>query len=262
MARPPTTGDEGADRSPALSTRLLAEGLGTFALTFIAGAGDAAARLTGGEVDAAARAVAPGLLVLAFIYALGDRSGAHFNPAVTIAFTARRLFPPVLVAPYVAAQLAGAAAAALVLRALFGSASEAAVNAPRAIGPLAAVGVEIVLAWLLVTVILGTADRYRVVGTDAAIAVGVTIALCGLVALPVEGASMNPARSTGPAIVAGRLGDLWIYWLGPLTGAMLAVAAARVLHGPAPVDAMQVEAATGARPHPRGPEAERRSPRR
>jgi aquaporin Z len=101
---------------------------------------------------------------------------------------------------------------------------------------------------LLVTVIQGTADRHRIVGPDAAIAVGATIALCGLVALPIEGASMNPARSFAPALVAGDLGHLWIYLVGPIVGAALAVALTRFLHGPTETDAKAAEAAQGRQP--------------
>ncbi|HEV8403533.1 MAG TPA: aquaporin, partial [Candidatus Limnocylindrales bacterium] len=101
--------------------------------------------------------------------------------------------------------------------------------------------------WLLVTVILGTADRYRVVGPDAALAVGATIALCGLIALPIDGASMNPARSFGPAVVTGDIGNLWIYVVGPAIGALLAVLITRLLHGSTAADPKAVDAAEGHR---------------
>jgi aquaporin Z len=230
---------------PSMPVRLAAEALGTFLLTFIAAGADAAARLTAGEVSPLARAAAPGLLVMALIYAMGDRSGAHFNPAVTLAFAVRRLFPLGWVAPYWAAQLVGAAAAGLTLAALFGGAAAAGVSSPH-VEAATAVALEAILAALLVTVILATADRYQVIGPDAAIAVGATIALCGLVALPLEGASMNPARSFGPAVATGKLGDLWIYVLGPVVGAIVAVAIATVLHGPAtPADREPRKAARG-----------------
>ncbi len=193
-----------------------------------------------------ARAIAPGLLVGAMIYAQGDRSGAHFNPAVSLAFTLRGLFPVRLLPWYVGAQLVGATVAGALVWALLGPAAIAAgVTAPHGIDAATAVGVEIVLTWLLVTVILGVADRYRVVGTDAALAVAAAISLCGLVALPLEGASMNPARSTGPAIVAADLGSLWVYWVGPLAGAVAAVATTTLVHGRARRDEKQREAANG-----------------
>src|SRR4051794_5749841 len=217
---------------PALPTRMTVELLGAFALTFVAAGGDVMARVSGGEVTAMARAIAPGFLVMAVVYAWGDRSGAHLNPAVSVAFALRRLFPMRLVPAYVVAQLVGATAAALVLALLFGDSIDAGVTRPKLVTPWTAVALEALLTAILVTVILGTADRARVVGPNAAIAVGVTIALCGLIALPIEGASMNPARSTGPAVVAGDISTLWVYWVGPMLGAAIAAGIARLVHGP------------------------------
>src|SRR5215203_4428403 len=127
---------------PGLATRLGAELLGAAMLTFVAAGGDAMARVSGGEISVAARAVAPALLVSGLIYALGDRSGAHFNPAVTVAFTMRRLFPPRLAAPYVVAQLVGACVAALVIRWLFGAALDAGVTRPLLVDAPSAVAIE------------------------------------------------------------------------------------------------------------------------
>ncbi len=228
---------------PTLAVRLGAEAIGAFALTFVAAGADTAARMTLGDVTPLARAIAPGLLVMAFIYAIGDRSGAHFNPAVTLAFAVRRLFPIVWVVPYWLAQIGGAVVAGALLVGLFGSAAQAGVSTPH-VPTATAVVLEAILTAILAIVILGTADRYRLIGTDAAIAVGATIALCGLVALPLDGASMNPARSLGPAIATLRLGDAWIYVLGPALGALLAVALAWWLHGPPP-DPESREAAAG-----------------
>lgn len=228
-----------------MPVRLVAEGVGAFVLTFVAAGADAAGRITAGEVSPLARALAPGLVVMALIYAIGDRSGAHFNPVVTLAFAIRRLFPLAWVVPYWLAQLGGAVVAGVALRILFGAAAEAGVNAPH-IEAGAALALEVFLSLVLVTVILGTADRYQVIGPDAAIAVGATIALCGLVALPLEGASMNPARSLGPAIAAGQLGDTWLYVLGPLLGAAVAVGLTTFLHGPvSAADQKPREAARG-----------------
>ena len=172
------------------------------ALVFVAVGGDAAGVVTGGEVGVAARAVAPALLVTAMIYGIGDVSGAHFNPVVTAAFALKRLFPPALVPVYWFAQTLGAIGGALLVRALLGDAVKDGVSTPH-ISSASALGFEVVLTLLLVTVILGTADRHRIVGTEAALAVGATIALCGLVALPLEGASMNPARSLITGKVCG-----------------------------------------------------------
>ncbi len=218
--------------------------MGTFALVFVAAGADTMAEVSGGAISVAARAVAPGLMVGALIYAISDASGAHFNPVVSLAFALKRLFPVSWLAPYWAAQLTGALAAATVLQALFGVALVAGVSTPH-VTPQTALALEALLSAILVTVILGTADRARIVGPNAAIAVGGTIALCGLIALPIEGASMNPARSIGPALVAGRLADLWIYVLGPVVGALLATLATTALHGAGASDERAAEAARG-----------------
>jgi aquaporin Z len=224
--------------------RLGAELIGTFALVFVAAGADTTAVVSGGAVSVAARAVAPALMVAALIYAISDASGAHFNPVVSLAFTIERVFSPRWLVPYWLAQLGGAVGAALLLSWLFGSASRAGVSTPH-VTPATALAIEAILTAVLLVVILGTADRARIVGPESAIAVGATIALCGLVALPIEGASMNPARSAGPAIVAGDLGNLWIYLVGPVVGAGIAVLATRLIHGPATPDGGTAEAAQG-----------------
>jgi MIP family channel proteins len=229
---------------PAWPRRLTAEVFGTFALVFVAVGGDAMALVSGGAVSVAARAVAPGLMVAALIYAIGDASGAHFNPVVSLAFTLKRLFPVRWLAPYWAAQIGGAVAAALAVRWLFGDAVRAGVSTPH-VSDGTAVVLEVILTWLLVTVILGTADRYRIVGPDAALAVGATIALCGLIALPIDGASMNPARSLGPALVTSDVGNVWVYIVGPAFGAALAVLLTRFVHGRTEDDAKAADAAQG-----------------
>ncbi|MEA2621033.1 MAG: aquaporin [Chloroflexota bacterium] len=229
---------------PGWPRRLTAEAFGTFALVFVAVGGDAMNTVSGGQVSVAARAVAPALMVAALIYAMGDVSGAHLNPVVSLAFTLKRLFPVRWLIPYWASQFVGAVAASLVVGWLFGDAVRAGVSTPH-VPDATAVVLEIVLTWLLVTVIQGTADRHRIVGPDAAIAVGATIALCGLIALPIDGASMNPARSFGPALVAGDLSRFWIYLVGPIVGAALAVLLTRFLHGPTEIDAKAAEAAQG-----------------
>ena len=231
---------------PAWPRRLAAEAFGTFALVFVAVGGDAMAVVSGGLVSVAARAVAPGLMVAALIYAIGDASGAHLNPVVSLAFSLKRLFPARWLLPYWASQLVGAVGAALAVGWLFGDAVRAGVSTPH-VADGTAVALETVLTWLLVTVILGTADRYRVVGPDAALAVGATIALCGLIALPIDGASMNPARSFATALVTGDLGDVWIYVVGPAIGAGLAVLVTRVLHGSKAADPTAADAAQGHR---------------
>jgi len=241
--------DQDSERETARDwvRRLSAELFGTFALVFVAAGADTMARVTAGQVSDAARAVAPGLMVGALIYAISDASGAHFNPVVSLAFTLKGLFRPAWLPAYWAMQVAGAIVAALLVRALFGDAVRAGVSTPHVAAGVAVV-LEIVLTTLLVTVILGTADRARIVGANAALAVGATIALCGLIALPVEGASMNPARSLGPAVVAGDLANLWIYVAGPTIGAALAVLLTRLVHEEQRADAESQEAAQGAGP--------------
>jgi aquaporin Z len=233
-----------ADDLPVWPRRLAAEVFGTFALVFVAVGADAMATVSGGAVSIAARAVAPALMVAALIYAIGDVSGAHLNPAVSLAFSLKRLFPAGRLVPYWAAQLVGAVGAAVVVRWLFGDAVRAGVTTPH-VPDETAVALEAILTLLLVTVILGTADRHRIVGPDAALAVGATIALCGLIALPIDGASMNPARSFGPAVVAADFGNLWIYVLGPVLGACLAVLIMWFLHGTRGSDGNASEAAQG-----------------
>jgi aquaporin Z len=233
------------DWAVAWVRRLAAEVLGTFALVFVAAGADTMAALSGGQIGTAARAVAPGLMVGALIYAIADTSGAHFNPVVSLAFTLKRLFPASWLVPYWLSQLTGGLLAVLLLRTLFGSTVEAAVSRPHGVDAGVAVAIEATLTFLLVTVILGTADRARIVGPNAALAVGATIALCGLIALPIEGASMNPVRSAAPAIVTGDFSDLWIYVVGPLIGAILATAAAWLLHGPEEADGGARNAARG-----------------
>jgi aquaporin Z len=226
-----------------LARRLLAEGFGTFALVFAAAGADTIAAYTGGAVNDVARAVAPALMVGALIYAIADASGAHFNPIVTLSLTLKGLFPARWLPGYWGAQLIGAITAAGVLRLLFGPVSESGVSTPH-VDAGTAVAIEAILTALLVSVVLGTADRAKLVGPNAAMAVGATIALCGLIALPLEGASMNPARSLGPAIVSGRLGDAWIYVVGPALGAIAATGLMHLLHG-SPDGVKQREAARG-----------------
>ncbi len=210
--------------------RLFAELLGTFALTLVAAGGEVFAVISGGEVSPAARAVAPGLLVMAMIYTLGNQSGAHFNPVVTLAFTLRQDFPWKRVPGYWGAQFVGAVLAALLLRVLFGLVGHLGATFPHH-GTIEALVMEVVLTFLLVTVILGTATNHRLTGPNAALAVGGTIALLALIAGPISGASMNPARSLGPFLVSGQLGDSWIYIVGPFVGGLLAVLVAWLLRG-------------------------------
>ncbi len=212
--------------------RVFAEIVGTFGLVLVAAGVPALAGAVGMPHSAVAAAVAPGLVVMALIYALAEVSGAHFNPAVTVAFALRGAFPWKRVPAYVLGQLVGAIAAAGLL-AVFGPVPAAAATLPGAhVSALAAVLMEATLTAMLIIVILGTASNAKIVGHNAAIAVGALIAVAGLVGGPVTGGSMNPARSFGIDVVRLHFASSWIYIVGPLLGAFVAVAVARVLRGP------------------------------
>ena len=166
---------------------------------------------------------------MVMIYAIGNVSGAHFNPAVTTAFALRGAFPWRRVPLYWVAQLAGAFVAAGLLRSMFGDVEHLGATIPR-YGVARGFVMEVVLTTILVSVVLGTATRHRSIGANAAIASGAAVALCSLFSRPVSGASMNPARSLAPAVVSGDLHALWIYLVAPFVGASLATLAMRVLH--------------------------------
>jgi MIP family channel proteins len=203
-------------RSLPLGPALVAEAIGTFALVF-AGCGAIAV----GTLGPPGVAAAFGLAIMTMIYALGHVSGAHFNPAVTAAFTVGRHFPVARALPYWAAQVAGAIAGAALLRATLGDVPLG-VTHPAG-SDIQAFVWEVVLTFFLMLVIVAVATDTRAVGQAAAIAIGGTVALCSLVGGPISGASMNPARSLGPAIVSGDLTDLLIYLIAPPLGAIAAV---------------------------------------
>lgn len=213
--------------------RLFSELFGTFLLVLVAAGGPMInARFGGDAISAGALVVAPGLMVLAIILFMGAVSGAHLNPAVTIAFTLRADFPLRRVPLYVVAQLAGAVIATEVLVALVGRQGTAGLTLPGSgISTWTAMLWEVVLTTGLASVILGTASGAQQIGPLAAIAVGSYISLAGLVGAPVSGASMNPARSLGPAIVLGDWTSWWAYLAGPLIGALISVGFAYILRG-------------------------------
>jgi aquaporin Z len=216
-----------------LSIRLIVEFLGTFILvTVAAGSGVINHYVGNSPISRTAAVVAPGAVVMAMIYALGPLSGLHINPAVTIAFTARKVFRAIWALPYIAVQLAGAVCAALVLQNMYGHVSSGS-NYPIAKpgGDWRSLVMEIILTAILVTVILNTATGYRSIGHNAALAVGGTVALLGLFASPISGASMNPARTLGPDIVAWDFTGWWVYIVGPIAGAILAVGIIGALRG-------------------------------
>jgi aquaporin Z len=213
--------------------RLFSELFGTFLLVMVgAGAGILDARTDGG-IGRTAAVVAPALLVLAVILFMGAVSGAHLNPVVSIAFAMRHDFQWRRVPGYIAAQLAGATLACLVLRATFGMVGSLGATLPGGgFTSTQAFVVETLLTLGLVSTILGTSSTAQNLGPLSAIGVGAYIALAGLWASPVSGASMNPARSLGPDLVSGDFHDLWVYVAGPMLGMFLAVGAAFILRGP------------------------------
>ena len=214
--------------------RLFSELLGTMFLVLVAaGGGMVNARFGGNVIPESARVVAPALMVMAVILFMGAVSGAHLNPAVSIAFALRGDFPWKRVPMYVVAQFAGAVLATLTLWALIGRQGPAGLTLP---GPGISAGTallwEILLTAGLVSVILGTASGAQQLGSMAALGVGSYIALAGLWGAPVSGASMNPARSLGPALVLGNWTSWWAYLIGPVAGAIIAVGFAYILRGP------------------------------
>ena len=225
--------------------RLFGELLGTFMLVLVAaGGGVLHAR---GQISLSAAVVAPGLMVMAIILFMGAVSGAHLNPVVSLAFALRGDFPWRRVPRYVLAQLLGATLAGLFLLALFGNVAHLGATLPGpGYRPWQAFLIEIALTGTLVSVILGTASSAQNVGTIGALGVGGYIALAGLWAAPVSGASMNPARSFGPALVSGDWSSYWAYVAGPLIGTVLAVGCALILRGRGGADETARTAASGA----------------
>ena len=211
--------------------RIFAEWWGTLLLV-VAGAGSHVAEALTGSPYSLAVVIAPALMVMAVIYFMGTVSGAHLNPAVTLAFAVRRNFPWVRVPGYIVAQLAGAVSAIIFLRLTFGDVGSLGATVPGAhVSPLQAFATEVLLTAGLVNVILGTAAGARIIGPNGALGVSGYIALAGLWAAPICGASMNPARSFAPDLIREDFSTTWLYIVGPFTGAMIAVAFEWILKG-------------------------------
>ena len=204
-----------------------AELLGTFTMVFAGTGAIVVNHVSGGAITHAGVAITWGLVVMAMIYAVGDVSGAHFNPAVTCGFWLSGRFPGRCVGPYVVAQIAGALLASVALRAIFGNMAALGASLPAG-SDVQSFTLEFVLTAILMFVILNVSTGPKEVGVMAGIAVGGVIGLEAMFAGPISGASMNPARSLAPALVSGELRSLWVYLTAPVIGAAIAVPCWRV----------------------------------
>jgi aquaporin Z len=212
--------------------RLFSEFYGTFLLVMVAAGGGMMSQAFPNTITRSAAVVAPGLMVMGIIMFMGTVSGAHLNPAVSIAFSLRGDFPWRRVPGYVIVQLIGATAASLVLWGVIDVSAKYGGNYPASgYSDSRALAMEALLTFGLVSVILGTASGAQNIGIIGAIGVGGYIALAGLWGSPISGASMNPARTFGPDLVSGTWTGYWLYIVGPIVGAIVAVGLAYVLRG-------------------------------
>jgi aquaporin NIP len=231
------------DGRPNLARRTAAEGIGVFALVF-AGCGAIVTEAEHpGALGTVGIALVFGLIIMAMIYATGHLSGAHLNPAVTVAFALTRHLPRAEALAYLVGQLAGALLAAGLLAAIWPTNPASLGTTLPTVGAGSAIAYEAVLTAFLMFVIMAVATDTRAVGAAAAIAIGGTVGLDALFGGPITGASMNPARSIGPALVSGELHDLWVYIVGPLAGALAGAIAYQLVRGEHPVAAQAAEGA-------------------
>jgi len=205
--------------SIGLARALVAEAIGVFALVF-AGCGAIMVNAKTGDLGQVGIAISFGLVIMVMIYAVGHISGAHFNPAVTFAFAVTRHFPRSRAVAYWGAQLTGAVAAALFLRLSLGDVADVGATQPSG-SVTQAFAWELLMTAILMFVVVAVATDTRAVGEAAAIAVGGTIGLCAMFGGPVSGASLNPARSAGPALVSSDVHALWLYIVAPVVGASI-----------------------------------------
>jgi aquaporin Z len=205
-----------------------AEAIATFALVFCGTAAIAVNEISGGVITHVGISLVFGLIVLAMIYAVGHISGAHMNPAVSLAFVSVRRLPLIEFFPYCASQAIGAFAASGLVKIIFPTSQTLGVTQPHG-APMQSFVLEIVLALILMFVIMGVAHDDRAEGEMAGISIGGTVALEALFAGPISGASMNPFRSLGPAMVTGNLNNIWIYLIGPPIGTCLGAFLYRLL---------------------------------
>ena len=218
------------------------EGLGTFILVFIGTGSVIADGYSGGAVTLVGISLAFGLAVFAMVNALGEVSGAHINPAVTIGLCVAGRAPGSILVPYIASQCAGAICASLLLRLMFGTIHGLGGTAPAGSSVLAFTA-EVVTTFILMLVILCVTVGAKEKGITAGVVIGGVVAMDILFAGPISGGSMNPARSLGPALAGLELGSLWIYLIAPCVGAGLAAVAVRVLYPASPGDAAEVSEA-------------------
>lgn len=225
--RPPTaTESPGAHMHPSLGEHLrmhlpryAGELVGTFLIVFVATGVVVENEVANGVITHAGIAIATGLIVTVMVYSLGHLTGAHFNPAVSLAFAVGRHFPVRDLIPYWLAQLAGATLASVLVRVVFGDVGALGSNLPGLADGRALV-LEVVLTFTLMFVITAVATDTRAAGQGAALAIGFTVLLAVMFAGPASGASMNPARSFGPALISNTWAHQWIYLVGPMAGAV------------------------------------------
>jgi aquaporin NIP len=216
---------------PSFRRALVAEAIGTFALVF-AGAGAIMVDAETGALGHVGVAISFGLVIMVMIYAVGHICGAHFNPAVSFGFALTRHFPWARLLAYWAAQVAGAIVAAAILRGSLGDIAHVGATLPSGSQGQSFLW-EVVLTFFLMLVIMAVATDTRAVGEAAAVAIGGTVGLDAMFGGPISGASMNPARSLGPAFISGDLHGLWLYLLAPLLGATLGALAYQFVRGEA-----------------------------
>ena len=217
--------------STELRKRGISELIGTFALVFIGTGSIIVNDITGGMISHLGVALAFGLTVMTMIYALGDVSGAHLNPAVSMGFWVAKRLPRHELVVYLVGQFSGAILASLLLRAIFTAHEGLGVTRPTA-GIAQSFVLEVVLTFFLMFVILGVATGAKEKGIMAGVAVGAIVCLGALFGGPISGASLNPARSVAPALVTGALASVWLYLLAPCVGSGLAVGACRAVREP------------------------------
>lgn len=205
-----------------LMRKYLAEGIGTFALVFCGTGAIIIDQITGGSITHLGIAITFGFIVTVMIYSIGDLSGAHLNPAVSVAFWVAKRLPNAQLIPYILAQVIGAIVASLILKLLFPEATTMGETLPSG-SLLQSFVMEVILTFFLMFVIINVATGSKEVGIMAGLAIGLTVLLAALFAGPICGASMNPARSLAPALVAFNFEAIWIYLSAPFIGAVLSI---------------------------------------